>query len=404
MTPRQDSVRRSENENKFVRRNDCHMPITLKFYNALLLLLSPRNFDGRDARYGKTALHWAAEKGQEGDVENLLSQGADVSAQDSFGETLLHYGTENDQPGIVSKLDEPSADIEKLDNTGRPPYECALRRENPAVVSYLARVSESNTRPAATGGVPQHKHVMVWIDALCIDQTSLGERSSQVGIMSQIYSGAERVIVWLGKEDNTMEQAIKDLNRVTAMDCDHLEVWSDKLLWTKDATDRELNDRRIRGVLKIFHRAWFDRAWIVQEIVMAKHVMVFCGPHEIQWEPMYRFCSKHHAWDWTQITFDGIVRLRAVPDLHESIGIPVLVRKSHKGKDQRVRQTLSELLRLTTKMKCTVPADKVYALLGIARLSHAAHIAFPTADYSLDVAEIHKRAALVLIGKTTIST
>ena len=397
MTPRQDSARRSENKHMFVRCNNCHMPVTPNLYNALKRLLSPRNVNGRDAWYSKTALHWAAEEGQEGDVENLLSQGADVSAQDSFGETPLHYGAENGHLGVVSKLVEAGALIEKLDYTGRTPHECALRREHPGIVSYLARMSESNTRPAATSGVPHSKQMMVWIDALCIDQTSLSERSSQVGIMSQIYSGAKRVIVWLGEEDDTTEQAVKDLHRITAMNLSRLEVWNDRLLWTTEATDRELNAQRIRGVLKIFHRAWFDRAWIVQEIVMAKHVMVFCGPHEIQWETMYRFCSKYRAWDWTRITFGGIVRLRAVPDLHESIGIPVLVRKAHKGEDQRVRQTLSELLKLTTKMKCTLPADKVYALLGIARLSRAAQIAFPTADYSLDVAEIYKRAALVSI-------
>ncbi|OAG06323.1 uncharacterized protein CC84DRAFT_1090801, partial [Paraphaeosphaeria sporulosa] len=39
-----------------------------------------------------------------------------------------------------------------------------------------------------------------WIDALCIDQTNAAERNHQVQKMGQIYSNAEEVIVWLGKE------------------------------------------------------------------------------------------------------------------------------------------------------------------------------------------------------------
>jgi hypothetical protein len=37
-----------------------------------------------------------------------------------------------------------------------------------------------------------------WIDAICIDQNSIRERNHQVSLMGNIYSQAERVIVWLG--------------------------------------------------------------------------------------------------------------------------------------------------------------------------------------------------------------
>lgn len=37
-----------------------------------------------------------------------------------------------------------------------------------------------------------------WIDAICINQTDLGEKSSQVPLMALIYLGAELVISWLG--------------------------------------------------------------------------------------------------------------------------------------------------------------------------------------------------------------
>ncbi|KAK0644469.1 heterokaryon incompatibility protein-domain-containing protein, partial [Cercophora newfieldiana] len=41
---------------------------------------------------------------------------------------------------------------------------------------------------------------VVWIDALCIDQTNLAERASQVKLMGDIYSSARHVVTWLGAE------------------------------------------------------------------------------------------------------------------------------------------------------------------------------------------------------------
>ena len=36
------------------------------------------------------------------------------------------------------------------------------------------------------------------MDAVCINQTDLEERSAQVHMMDRIYHGAVRVVVWLG--------------------------------------------------------------------------------------------------------------------------------------------------------------------------------------------------------------
>lgn len=42
-----------------------------------------------------------------------------------------------------------------------------------------------------------HVHYL-WIDAICIDQSSLTERNQQVALMRDVYTKAESVIVWLG--------------------------------------------------------------------------------------------------------------------------------------------------------------------------------------------------------------
>jgi hypothetical protein len=41
---------------------------------------------------------------------------------------------------------------------------------------------------------------LLWIDAICIDQTSGEEKQHQVQLMGDVYSKAEEVIIWLGEK------------------------------------------------------------------------------------------------------------------------------------------------------------------------------------------------------------
>jgi hypothetical protein len=53
--------------------------------------------------------------------------------------------------------------------------------------------------------LPEQK-IYLWIDQMCINQADLGERSSQVNMMSSIYTHAQHVIAWVG--ENHLEEAI----------------------------------------------------------------------------------------------------------------------------------------------------------------------------------------------------
>ena len=50
---------------------------------------------------------------------------------------------------------------------------------------------------------------MLWVDALCIDQSNIPERNSQVSIMKHIYSQASRTCVYLGEACLQDEDALK---------------------------------------------------------------------------------------------------------------------------------------------------------------------------------------------------
>jgi|SRR6266498_3420146 len=48
---------------------------------------------------------------------------------------------------------------------------------------------------------------ILWVDAPCIDQSNLDERSQQVYIMGDIYSHANEVLIWLGEEHEGARRA-----------------------------------------------------------------------------------------------------------------------------------------------------------------------------------------------------
>lgn len=54
----------------------------------------------------------------------------------------------------------------------------------------------------------------LWIDAICINQDDIPERSEQVKKMASIYSRAQQVILWLGEESDQSTLAFKTLSKL----------------------------------------------------------------------------------------------------------------------------------------------------------------------------------------------
>lgn len=72
----------------------------------------------------------------------------------------------------------------------------------------------------------------LWIDSICIDQTSLAEKSTQIALMPEIFREAERVVVWLGEGDDKTTQCIRLLSRIG--DLDRFSVWMQNMLETPE--------------------------------------------------------------------------------------------------------------------------------------------------------------------------
>jgi len=137
----------------------------------------------------------------------------------------------------------------------------------------------------------------LWIDALCIDQTSPTERASQVLLMGDIYSSAKGVIVWLGPPIPELEDVLWLIER-------YLPTLNDPRF---DATSPSLLDDLL-GFFQIspdvwFQRweahqdfyasyRWFSRAWIVQEFLLARQITILCGAQTLDWTALSLLSQK----------------------------------------------------------------------------------------------------------------
>ena len=129
---------------------------------------------------------------------------------------LLEFEPPNNDPELRLRLRQP-VDIDDTGsyralsytwNDDAPPNEVLavtiddIRTElSPSLISFLLHYRQrypNNLKP-------------LWIDAVCIDQRSNGEKTRQLPLMGQVYQKAELTIVWLGATVEDLTPALKVL-------------------------------------------------------------------------------------------------------------------------------------------------------------------------------------------------
>ncbi|KAF6819353.1 hypothetical protein CSOJ01_01410 [Colletotrichum sojae] len=172
----------------------------------------------------------------------------------------------------------------------------------------------------------------LWVDAVCINQESIQERSHQVGIMQYIYATALRVLIYLGED-------LADPNPKTSA------PWSYHNHGNTLDLDADMSNR-----------PYFSRTWVIQEIASARSAWVLYGSRGARWqdflEPLKKNqTSQPHPW----LTLVAQPRHREMNELYD-------------------------LLLATSKCNASDPRDKVFALLNLFIGANDAGFA---ADYSL---------------------
>lgn len=228
---------------------------------------------------------------------------------------------------------------------------------------------------------------LIWVDAICIYQTDLFEKSYQVNLMGQIYSKAKMVIAWLGAEERGSHLAAALLENLSNARR-RLEMWRDGIRATKDKRsylEVIWNDphaaRSLRGLGEIFRRPYWERVWIIQEISKAQKVDVRCGKLRMDLEVMLYAGSLH-----TDMSERTRALLAAVSEFRAQ-------EQSEAGRMSRM--SLMQAL-LTSRHSCaTDQRDKVYALLGLARDS--LHL-IPMPSYAESCQQVYEQLSASIIS------
>ena len=84
------------------------------------------------------------------------------------------------------------------------------------IINNVLRTVPASAEAAVARMRYSNKQRMLWIDAICIEQRNLKERSMQVAAMNLVYSRAARNLIYLGDdEDEIAETAVKALTKIT---------------------------------------------------------------------------------------------------------------------------------------------------------------------------------------------
>jgi hypothetical protein len=175
---------------------------------------------------------------------------------------------------------------------------------------------------------------------LSIEQTNVRERDHQVRLMGSIYRETHNVVVWLGATGHNSDIAMVALSKPSEL------RWA----WTPDVKE---------STISLFNRPYWRRAWIQQELDLAKDLAFHCGNSlpvilTALENSIHQINSKTHI-SGTEACFD---------ELLASPAYSVLVKRQ--SKDNSINSLSSWLaVCIYRDLMTSEPRDLIYAMLGV---------------------------------------
>ena len=238
--------------------------------------------------------------------------------------------------------------------------------------------------------------VLLWIDQICINQDDLKEKTQQVILMSKIYQRAWSTLVWLGEEADNSSGALESISAT-----------GEKLRYCYEERAPDLEDferlalpapgsSKWSELNKFFSRPWFQRVWIIQEVVLSHRIQFMCGKEFIAWFDLSLFgiCMvKHDLMQFLNLNMtahgqafrSGCLRVRDIDDM-----------KGYNDMFPNQSGLLSVLVQ-GRNAQATDLRDKVFAVMGMSSI-----IINP--DYSKGLFDVYAEAAQLILLEDLIST
>jgi hypothetical protein len=272
----------------------------------------------------------------------------------------------------------------------------------------------------------------LWIDAVCINQRDEVEKAQQIGLMGQIYNFATQVLAWLGEAPD--EYVLDEINimhigylafpmysdfpeerrKAESSKPSHTQqgvgrpgsgmlvpwwymnieetYWEQRIHanlweWTVLFDKAQLKTKDPFGIVTLLESQWFERMWIVQEIVCAKKLILHIGSQSLQWDLLQRFSFLMRLYELVSYQLSD-----AVSERLERFVLPIMkIKHFHDHRIQhmdakRAMDTWMEWLVSAQKRHCTRKHDHIYAFLSL--LPAQVKVQIPV-DYSMDLSNLY---------------
>jgi hypothetical protein len=221
--------------------------------------------------------------------------------------------------------------------------------------------------------------LLVWADALCINQQDEDERSHQVQLMTTIYTAAASVAVWLGPEDDDSSLAM-ELLRGVAERADSPESITKAIF-------SQARQRDFDATVSLFARDYWNRLWVVQEVLNAQSITVFCGRSKLPWSVFTRASAtfRRHKDDLLD-NFSSYENQRGRSTLADMTNHARVLTKQGPSSLKIDASSLHETILACRWRLASDGRDKVFGLLGLLGPGHRRDIPI---DYSLSIKDVY---------------
>jgi hypothetical protein len=230
---------------------------------------------------------------------------------------------------------------------------------------------------------------VLWIDALCINQHDIAERSRQVQEMGDIYSFADGVLIWLDcslEHQNIVMGMVQDL-AVGSSTLDPLGI----AMFERSSAAKipAISLRASQSLLNILDNPYWGRVWVVQEISRARRDPTIAIGYGKEFK-LSRLVNTVRALQsgsqpvgfnlWKIVSIRD--RTRTPPRLRDA--------DTEDATPETARKHLSEdllyLLDSTRHFKSTDPRDKIFALWTLVRGTSERRF---KPDYSMSMQQVY---------------
>jgi hypothetical protein len=227
--------------------------------------------------------------------------------------------------------------------------------------------------------------------------------------MKWIYQEAEHVIIWLGNYNEPGDNALRlDFNK---WKIDRIEPNSEAIarsalvpaLFLKQEASRKQKSEVSIGIedcnylqnlqawaqlMRLFHRPWFERLWVIQELAVSRKAVVAWGKLRTHWRTLEKAAKFILRPGETLIPpqirqifpLVGAHRITQV-DLQSMFNVDI--------------GNILTILHNTQSTKCSDPRDRLYAILGIVDDTKDIDI-----DYTIPVQQVYRNWAEKRIKRT----